>query len=82
MSGACGSTISLDSLPPGASGKIVTVEGGRRFTARLYQMGFVPGALVRVIANGRSGPVVVEVMGVEVAVGRGIARRVLVEVCG
>ena len=44
-------------------------------------MGFAPGSEVEVIANGR-GPVVVRVRGVTVALGRGVAAKVLVRPAG
>lgn len=69
----------LDALPPGRAGKVIKVEGGRGLVMRLYQMGFVPGAFVKVIVNRGVGPLIVDIMGAEIAIGRGIARRIVVE---
>lgn len=44
-------------------------------------MGFAPGSEVEVIANKR-GPVVVRVRGVTVALGRGVAAKILVRPAG
>ncbi len=70
----------LDMLPTGSRARIVgyTMKSGG-WVYRLYQMGFTPGAIVEVVANYGYGPIIVRIMGVEVAIGRGIARRIIVE---
>ncbi|MCD6301816.1 MAG: ferrous iron transport protein A [Staphylothermus sp.] len=70
---------SLESLPPGKRAKIVGYMKGGGWTYRLYQMGLTPGAVIEVVANYGKGPIIVRVMGVEIAIGRGIARRIIVE---
>ena len=73
--------IPLDRLPPGARGEIVDVAWrGHGFLHRLYQMGLTPGTVVEVVANYGRGPLIVRVRGVETAIGRGIASRILVRV--
>ncbi|OYT40426.1 MAG: iron transporter FeoA [Desulfurococcales archaeon ex4484_58] len=71
--------VTLDMLPSGRRAKIVSIVGGRGLTYRLYQMGFTPGAIVEVVSNYGYGPIIVRVMGVETAIGRGVARKILVE---
>ncbi|MET1159551.1 MAG: FeoA family protein [Thermoprotei archaeon] len=71
--------VPLETLPPGARAKIIQVIGGHGIVHRLYQMGLTPGALVEVVSNYGRGPIVLRVMGVEIAIGRGIARKILVE---
>ncbi|WP_434731448.1 ferrous iron transport protein A [Thermogladius sp. KZ2Tp1] len=70
--------LTLDNARPGARLRIVSVDG-RGWVQRLYQMGLLPGSIVEVVSNYGVGPVVLRVMGVEVAIGRGIARRIYVE---
>ena len=71
---------SLNDLAPGKSGRVVSVEGGYGVRQRLRTLGLVEGATVRKLsALALGGPVVVEVNRVQVAVGRGMARRVWVE---
>ncbi|ADI31937.1 FeoA family protein [Staphylothermus hellenicus] len=69
----------LDMLPVGARARIAGFTRGGGWMYRLYQMGFTPGAIIEVVANHGRGPIIVRIMGVEVAVGRGIARRILVQ---
>lgn len=71
--------ISLDLAKGGARVKVreVLCAGASR---RLYGMGIVPGAELEIVANSGHGPVIVRVRGVEVALGRGLARGILVEV--
>ncbi len=47
--------------------------------ARLSRMGIVPGAEVKVVSKAPvGGPILVEVNGAQVALGRGVARKVVV----
>jgi len=55
------------------------VLGGRGKARRLMEMGLTPGSEVLVLRN-EAGPVLVRVRGVTIAMGRGLARSVLVEV--
>lgn len=47
---------------------------------RLADLGFIPGSVVRVLRSFGSGPLLVEVKGSRVALGRGLAMKILVEV--
>ena len=71
---------SLGELSAGERGVIRQLQGGRVFTSRLTALGFTIGARVRVIQNYGRGPVIVEVCDTHVALGRGEARKMLVEV--
>ncbi len=71
--------ITLDELPPGIPARVVGFRGpGRGAIRRLIEMGVTPGTIVVVVAS-IGGPVLIRVRGVLVALGRGIARRILVE---
>jgi len=60
--------------------KVVDFRGGRGIETRLSQMGFLPGNKIRVIrAAPFKGPLLIEVEGREIVLGRGVARNVLVE---
>ncbi len=50
--------------------------------ARLYQMGLYPGSIIEVINNPGAGPVTVRVMNITIALGRGMAEKVIVELLG
>lgn len=71
---------SLDEVPEGAKAVVVdVVESGSGLRKRLLEMGLTPGTVVEVVRNER-GPLVIRVRGATVALGRGLARRVIVEV--
>ena len=58
-------------------------DGGYGVSLRLRRLGLRPGAQVRAVATGRwGGPVLVEVDGCRVALGRGVARRIFVQLNG
>ena len=69
----------LAMMSEGEEGTVVHVTAGRGLARRLAEMGIGPGARVRVIRNG-PGPMLVSVRGVRMAIGRGIAMKVMVEV--
>ncbi|MFH1609446.1 MAG: FeoA family protein [Candidatus Bipolaricaulota bacterium] len=71
---------SLESLSPGQVGRVVAIHGGHGLALRLRRLGLRPGAVVRTVGQGPwRGPVLLEVDGCRVALGRGIARRILVQ---
>jgi len=62
---------------PGERLKVASVQGGCQAAQQLKEMGLLPGVELEVIsANG--GPMVVAVGGSRLALGRGVAHRVLV----
>lgn len=70
--------VPLLSLLPGDRGIVVDLRGGPNFRSRLYAMGLAPGAVVRVLENYPRGPLIVEVGGTRIALGKGMAARVFV----
>jgi len=63
-------------------GKLVTVtgfRGGFGLQRRLADMGLTPGVQVKVINTERHGPVLIELRGSRLALGRGVAHHILVE---
>lgn len=61
----------LAELPDHATGSVLTVRGEARLRERLVELGFTPGARVRVIARAAfGGPLQVEVRGGTIAVRR------------
>jgi len=62
-------------------GELVTVTGvraGRGLQRKLADMGLTPSVQIRVINSGVPGPVLIEVRGTRLALGRGIALKILV----
>jgi len=70
----------LSMLSEGESGIVVDIEGGRGLIRRLLELGFTPGTRVKVLKVSPPGPLLVEVRESRIALGRGVAMKVLVEV--
>jgi Fe2+ or Zn2+ uptake regulation protein/Fe2+ transport system protein FeoA len=73
------SGVPLSSLPGGKSGIVLGLEGGRELLARLAGLGFTPGTPVTVLQNHEGGPIIVTLLGAHLALGRGEARQIQVE---
>ena len=57
--------------------ELVEINVGRRLTHRLTELGLTPGVKLRVVqVNG--GPLLVSVRGSRIAIGRGMAEKLLV----
>ncbi len=68
----------LSELMPGELGKIIDIKGGWALRHKLSLRGIVEGSSVRMISSNR-GPIVVEVERNVVALGRGMAQRIVVK---
>ena len=74
-----GRSVSLDRLPPGADGRVVSVGGAGPVARRLMEMGVVPGAPVRVIKFAPLGdPLEVRVRDYHLALRRSEAQTITV----
>jgi len=72
--------VTLDQLRLGKRARVIEIHGGRGLRRNLTQMGIHPGDVVCLAQGGVSyGPLVVEVNGSRIALGRGVARKVLVD---
>ncbi|MCX5906699.1 MAG: FeoA family protein [Deltaproteobacteria bacterium] len=70
----------LDKIPEHQNAKVINIEGGERLKKRLGQMGIHPGDVIAVLRYGAlKGPILCEIHGFQVALGRGIASKILVE---
>jgi len=75
--------VSLAEMAPGQTGMVVSLEGGHGRMRRLAAMGLHRGAAVtKTSTQPFRGPISVQVGNTEVAMGFGLARRVMVEVPG
>jgi len=64
------------------SGNEVTLKGitrGDRLKKKLQDMGLTIGVKFSVVSNHRNGPMIVDVRGTRLALGRGIVSKILVE---
>ena len=69
----------LGQLGIGEMARIVAIGGGRGLRQKLFLRGLLEGKTVRVISS--YGPVTVEVDRSVVAIGRGMAQKIIVERC-
>ncbi|MEN3035529.1 MAG: FeoA family protein [Candidatus Methanosuratincola sp.] len=70
----------LSALEEGQVGKIVLAVGGRKLISRLCDLGLTPETEVKVLKKGlMEGPIILEIRSCELAIGRGIASKVLVK---
>jgi ferrous iron transport protein A len=78
MSGGNG-RLSLDHAPIGRRVKVLEVTGGQGIRRNLSQLGIHVGDDLTVQRRGiMGGPLIIRVNGAEMAIGRGMANRVLV----
>ena len=68
-------------MQAGQSGKVVEIQGGYGMVNRLSALGIRPGKrITKISAMLLRGPVTIEVDRAQVAVGFGMASRIIVEV--
>jgi len=71
--------IPLSMLAPGERARLLKVNGGEGLTSRLNALGLTPGVEVSVIQDA-GGPLLLSVRDSRLAVGRGMAQKILVEI--
>ncbi len=70
-------TLSL--MPPGYSGVVIQIRGGGRLVMRLSAMGIRPGKrITKLSAMIMRGPVTIEVDRMQLAIGYGMASKIVV----
>lgn len=65
-------------LRPGEKGRIVDILGGRGLRRKLYEMGLVPYSTVELLVSHLPGPLLIRINGSRIAIGRGVAAKILV----
>ena len=74
-------SIDLTQLAEGESGRIVLISGGHGLIRRLESLGMRVGKNVtKVSSQLMRGPITVRIDGFQVAVGFGMAKKILVEI--
>jgi ferrous iron transport protein A len=75
--------MTLDQLGSGEEARIASIDGGLGVRRHLEALGLYPGDRVKMIQAGAfHGPVLVEARGTRLAIGRGVARQVVVHDLG
>ncbi len=73
--------IDLTQIKPQEIGIVKEIQGGQGFVRKLQSMGVRPGKkITKVSSHFWRGPQTVDVGNIQIAVGFGMARRILVEV--
>jgi len=74
-------SINLTMMKPGEKGKVVEIAGGKGLISRLESLGIIPGAEITKISEQiMHGPVVIKIGNTQVAIGYGMARKVMVNI--
>lgn len=73
--------LTLLNLPIGVLATVIAVQGGWGIQRNLAALGLLPGKKVRKIAvQPIGGPIMIEIEGgTRIAIGRGMARKIIVE---
>ncbi len=70
--------MTLSQVRPGQKVRLARVDAGQGMNARLASMGLVPNVEIAMVSNGHPGPIVVNVKGTKMMLGRGMAQKILV----
>lgn len=73
--------LTLALLSSGRKGVVREIVGGYGLRRRLIELGFTKGASLRVLKND-AGPVIVSLDEMRIALGRGVADKILIEEIG
>lgn len=68
----------LSMAQSGESVQVAAIRAGWGLQRRLADMGLTPGVRVKVINSGGRGPVVLDIRGSRLALGHGIAHKIMV----
>ena len=75
-----GKQVTLNRMLAGQSGKVVEVQGGQGSIRRLSAMGIRPGQrITKVSSMFMRGPVTIQAGNSQLAIGYGMAKRIMVE---
>jgi ferrous iron transport protein A len=69
----------LAMVSPGEEARLISIRGGRRMRKRLADLGLNLGMTVRVIQRDRHRPLILAVKDARLALGRGMAHKIMVE---
>ncbi len=69
----------LDEAQNGTKVVISRIDGGRTARRKLMDMGLIPGVPVTIIRRAGSSPMLLSVMGRQIMLGQGMARKVHVK---
>jgi ferrous iron transport protein A len=71
-------TTSLEQLPDGATARVEALQGGFGFLQKVRDLGLEVGHVIKKVRHQGRGPILIQSGTQTIALGRGIAQRVLV----
>jgi Fe2+ transport system protein FeoA len=71
--------MTLSRIDPGEEVTLIDIDGGRGIRSKLYSMGLVPGITLKILSRNGSGPVMIAVKDSRLAIGCGMAEKIIVE---
>jgi len=73
-------SMDLTQMREGERGKVIDIQGGRGLVMKLEALGIKPGTeIVKVSSQLMRGPIIIRVGNTQVAIGFGMARRIVIE---
>ena len=72
------SSMPLAMVRPGEAVQVVNTRAGWGLQRKLADMGLTPGVIIRVMNSQMPGPVIIELRGTRLALGHGMAQKILV----
>ncbi|MFP4687053.1 MAG: ferrous iron transport protein A [bacterium] len=69
----------LATVETGKNVRLIAINGGQEVKNRLFSLGLIPGARIEVLQNTSRGPFLLAVKGSRIMLGRGMARKIVVE---
>ncbi len=77
-----GKHLPLAMINPSEEVTVAEIRGGRGLVRRLADMGLTPGTTLKVINSQMPGPILIDLRGSRLALGHGVALKVMVEIAG
>ncbi|MFP4151512.1 MAG: membrane protein insertion efficiency factor YidD [Alkalispirochaeta sp.] len=71
--------IALSQIPTGTQVTVARLDGGEGFRDKVISLGVIPGKTLTVQSYSKKGPLVVQMEGSRIAIGRELAKRILVQ---
>jgi Fe2+ transport system protein FeoA len=70
--------ITLSQAKKGKQYMISEIKGGRSINSHLHAIGIIPDEIIAVINKSAGGPMTISVKGIRIALGRGMAQKILI----
>lgn len=70
--------VRLTQMREGEKGVVVDIQGGYGARQRLLSMGIAPGTKIFVLKSGNPGPYIIAIGNTRIALGKGVAEKIVV----